>query len=78
MVVEAGRVPAKAAQRTKELLQTVQAPVAGFVLNDRTSFFSDTYGYYRKGYYGYANYGTEDQAEAGQRPKKTWWKKLLK
>jgi tyrosine-protein kinase Etk/Wzc len=86
VVVESGRIPAKAAQRMKELLQSVQAPVAGFILNDRTSLFSDTYGYYGKGYYGkgyygrryygYAYYGTDDQKEV--KPKKAWWRKLLR
>ena len=81
VVIESGRIPAKAAQRMKELLQSVQAPVAGFVLNDRTSLFSDTYSYYGKGYYGrryygYAYYGTDDLNEA--KAKKSWWRKLLK
>ena len=86
VVLESGRIPAKAAQRMKELLQTVQAPVAGFVLNDRTALFSDTYGYYGKGYYGkgyygrryygYAYYGADDQKETS--PKKSWWRKFLK
>ncbi|MBW6504968.1 polysaccharide biosynthesis tyrosine autokinase [bacterium] len=80
VVVEAGRIPANAARRMKELLQSVQAPVAGFVLNDRTALFSDTYGYYGKGYYGrryygYATYGADDQK--GKHPKKLWWKRLL-
>ncbi len=80
VVVEAGRIPANAAKRMKELLQSVQAPVAGFVLNDRTALFSDTYGYYGKGYYGrryygYAYYGADDQKE--KHPKKSLRKKLL-
>ena len=80
VVVESGRIPAKAAQRMKGLLQSVQAPVAGFVLNDRTALFSDTYGYYGKGYYGrryygYAYYGVDDQKESKTR--KSWWRKLL-
>jgi tyrosine-protein kinase Etk/Wzc len=79
VVVEAGRIPANAAKRMKELLQSVQAPVAGFVLNDRTALYSDTYGYYGKGYYGrhyygYAYYGAEDQKEKQTRI--SWWKKL--
>jgi tyrosine-protein kinase Etk/Wzc len=79
VVIESGRIPANAARRMKELLQSVQAPVAGFVLNDRTALFSDTYGYYGKGYYGrryygYAYYGAEDQKEI--HTKKPWWKKL--
>jgi len=86
VVVESGRIPLKAAQRMKELLQSVQAPVAGFVLNDRTSLYSDSYGYYGKGYYGkgyygrryygYAYYGADDQNET--RSKKPWWRKLLR
>jgi len=81
VVLESGRIPAKAAQRMKELLQSVQAPVAGFVLNDRTALFSDTYGYYGKGYYGkkyygYAYYGADDQDTTPK--KKPWWRKLLK
>jgi tyrosine-protein kinase Etk/Wzc len=83
VVVESGRIPIKAAQRMKELLQSVQAPVSGFVLNDRTSLYSDIYGkgYYGKGYYGrryygYAYYGVDDQKST--RPKKTWWRKLLR
>jgi len=86
VVVESGRIPAKAAQRMKELLQSVQAPVSGFILNDRTALFSDTYGYYGKGYYGkgyygrryygYAYYGIDDQTEV--KPKKSWWRRLLR
>jgi tyrosine-protein kinase Etk/Wzc len=80
VVVESGRIPLKAAQRMKDLLNTVQAPVAGFVLNDRTARFSGTYGYYGKGYYGrnygYAYYGVDDQKESTV--KKSWWRKLLR
>jgi len=81
VVIESGRIPANAARRMKELLQSVQAPVAGFVLNDRTALYSDTYGYYGKGYYGrryygYAYYGVDDQKEKPQ--KKSWWKKQRK
>lgn len=81
VVVESGRIPLKAAQRMKELLQSVQAPVAGFVLNDRTSLYSDTYGSYGKGYYGsryygYAYYGADEKKET--EPKKSWWRKLLR
>jgi tyrosine-protein kinase Etk/Wzc len=80
VVIESGRIPANAAKRMKELLQSVQAPVAGFVLNDRTALYSDTYGYYGKGYYGrrqygYSYYGTDDQKE--KHTKKSWREKLL-
>src|SRR5512133_1967474 len=80
VVVESGRIPLKAAQRMKELLQSVQAPVAGFVLNDRTAIISGTYGYYGKGsygrrYYGHDYYGADEQKDAN--PLKSWWRKLL-
>jgi tyrosine-protein kinase Etk/Wzc len=80
VVIESGRIPAKAAQRMKDLLQSVQAPIAGFVLNDRTSLYSDSYSYYGKGYYGrryygYSYYGTDDQNDT--KAKKPWWRKLL-
>ena len=78
VVLETGRIPLKAAQRMKELLQSVQAPVSGFVLNDRTSLYSDVYGksYYGRRYYGYSYYGADDQKETAQ--KKPWWRKLLR
>jgi len=77
VVIESGRIPVNAAKRMKELLQSVQAPVAGFVLNVSNTRYSDTYGYYGKGYYGrryygYAYYGADDQKEKKQ--KKSWWK----
>lgn len=80
IVIESGRIPLKAAQRMKELLQSVQAPVAGVVLNDRTALYSDAYGYYGKGYYGkgrygYTYYGADEQKDV--RPKKAWWRKML-
>jgi len=78
VVLETGRIPLKAAQRMKELLQSVQAPVSGFVLNDRTSLYSDVYGksYYGRRYYGYSYYGADDHKETAQ--KKPWWRKLLR
>jgi tyrosine-protein kinase Etk/Wzc len=85
VVLESGRIPIKAAQRMKELLQSVQAAVAGFVLNDRTALYSDSYGYYGKGYYGkgyygrryygYSYYGADEQKET--KAKKPWWRKLV-
>jgi len=51
------------------ILESPQAiPVTGFVLNDRTALYSDTYGYYGKGCYGRrycgsAYYGVDDQKE---------------
>ncbi|MBL0225428.1 MAG: polysaccharide biosynthesis tyrosine autokinase [Geobacteraceae bacterium] len=85
VVIEAGRIPVAAAKRMQELLTSVQAPVAGFVINDRTALFADTYGYYGKGYYGqgtygrryygYSYYGADEQESAHKKP---WWRKFLK
>lgn len=48
VVFEAGKVPAKAGQRTRETLQACSAPLAGFVVSDRNA---DSIGYgYRYGY----------------------------
>jgi Mrp family chromosome partitioning ATPase len=61
MVLEAGRVPVKAAKRTREMLQAVAAPMAGIVVSDKKRQ-ANAYGY---GYgYGY-ELGTE---------KKEWWR----
>jgi tyrosine-protein kinase Etk/Wzc len=86
VVIESGRIPAKAAQRMKELLQAVHAPVSGFILNDRTALYATNYSYYGKGYYGkgyygrryygYSYYGADDQTPV--KPKKPWWRKYLK
>ncbi|HDQ03882.1 MAG TPA: polysaccharide biosynthesis tyrosine autokinase [Deltaproteobacteria bacterium] len=57
LVVEAGRVPVKIARRTREILITIKAPVAGLVLNDKAGkgesydyyggrYYRDSYGYY--------------------------------
>jgi tyrosine-protein kinase Etk/Wzc len=80
VVLEAGRVPLKAAQRMREMLTTVQAPVAGLVVNDKTGK-GESYGYYGGGYYrygygyGYGYYGDEDSAA---KSKKSWWKRLMR
>jgi hypothetical protein len=58
----------------KELLQSVQAPIAGFVLNDRSALYSDTYGYYGKGNYGYTYYEFDEQK--GKQQSGSWWNKL--
>src|SRR6266567_1321825 len=50
VVMEAGRVPLKAAQRMREMLASIQAPVAGLVVNDRSGR-AESYGYYGSGYY---------------------------
>jgi len=51
LVIEAGRVPVKIAQRMRETLTNIKAPVAGFVLNDKTGK-GETYEYYGSRYYG--------------------------
>ena len=55
LVLEAGRVQVKAAQRMKELLDSLQIKVAGLVLNDKTGKGMEYYSYYRDRYgkYGY-------------------------
>ena len=60
LVIEIGRVPMKAAQRMRDIIQGIGAPLAGFVINGKTAR-SELYGYgygygYRYGYgYGYGN-----------------------
>jgi len=81
LVVELGRVPVKAAQRTVEVLRDVQAPIAGLIVNDKSAR-SETYGYYggryygyRYGYGGYGYYGEEDRAA---KMKQSFWKRFFK
>ena len=69
MVLEAGNVPQKAAERSVEVLQTAQAPVAGFIFNDKSgkgaeyySSYGDRYGY-GYGYYGGGYYSDEEATE---------------
>jgi tyrosine-protein kinase Etk/Wzc len=71
VVLETGRIPAKAATRMRELLGAVQAPVAGLVVNDKTGR-GMSYGYaYGYGYgYGYGYYAEDDAT----RKKSPWWK----
>ncbi|MDD4192808.1 MAG: polysaccharide biosynthesis tyrosine autokinase [Mangrovibacterium sp.] len=52
LVMEAGRVPIKVAQHMKETLSNINAPVAGFVINDKTGK-GERYGYYGGRYYRY-------------------------
>ena len=66
LVLETGRVPAKAALRTREMLAAAGAPVAGVVALDKNALLED-YGF---GYgYGY-KYGYQTEAET----KKPWWR----
>ena len=71
VVLELGRVTLKAARGMREMLDHVEAPVAGLVVNDRTGKIR------RYGYYGY-RYGYEyGYSEDGNRGK-GWLKRLLK
>ncbi|HWR59938.1 MAG TPA: polysaccharide biosynthesis tyrosine autokinase [Thermodesulfovibrionales bacterium] len=83
MVLELGRVPIKAAVHGRELLQNVGAPIAGFVLNDKSERRLERYGYYgekyyRYGYYGYAysHYG-EETPKNEKKQKRQWWKRFI-
>jgi len=68
LIMEAGRVPIKAAQHMRETLASLQASVAGLVINDKTGK-GESYGYYGgryyrdgKGYgYGSGYYSDEEQ-----------------
>jgi tyrosine-protein kinase Etk/Wzc len=92
LIMEAGRVPIKAAQHMRETLATLQASVAGLVMNDKTGK-GESYGYYGgryyrygKGYgygsrYGYGydyGYGYYSDDESKNHKKVHRWEKLLK
>jgi tyrosine-protein kinase Etk/Wzc len=76
LVMEAGRVPVKAAQRMRETLDTVGARVAGIVMNDKGGRAPERYGYYGKDYYsyGYGYYSDEEKGSKGERP---WWTRVF-
>jgi len=80
VVMEAGRVPVKAAQHMREMLANVQAPVAGFVMNDKTGR-GETYGYYGSRYYRYGKYGDGfgyySDDEFKPREKTALWGKII-
>lgn len=67
VVVEAGRVPVKAARQMRETLLSVSAPVAGMIINDKSGKGREGYGYGyyggKYGYYGYGYYGYGYQSE---------------
>jgi len=59
LVMESMRVPVKVAQHMREMLATINAPVTGLVINNRTQA-SEKYRYYGRKYYRYGyryNYG---------------------
>jgi len=78
IVMEAGRVPAKAAGRMNELLTNAQAPVAGFVFNNKT-LRGMKYGY-GSGYgYGYGyGYGSEHDGKHHKKHRSVFQKLLAK
>jgi len=76
VVVEAGRVPVKAARQMRETLLSVSAPVAGMIINDKSGkgregygygYYGGKYGYYGYGYYGYG-YQNDTAVEAKKSP----------
>ncbi len=87
LVMEAGRVPVKVAQHMREILATLQAPVAGLVINDKTrkgesySYYGGRYYRYGKRYgygygYGYGYYSDDDKSK--HHKKRHWWEKILR
>jgi len=84
LVMEAGRVPIKAAQHMREILARLNAPVAGLVLNDKTGK-GEHYSYYGHGYYskayGYRSgygYGYYSDEEPEPTRKLRRWAKFIK
>lgn len=75
VVLEAGRVPLKAARQLQELLATVKAPVAGLILNDKSRRQEGYYGAYGYGYGYYGGYYGDDDGSA--KGKKGFWARLL-
>jgi len=78
VVLEVGRVQVRAAQRIGELLKSMQTPLAGMVLNDKSgkgmeyySYYRDRYGRYGYGQYGYYSSGYSDADETSI-PKSMW------
>ncbi|WP_020676299.1 GumC family protein [Geopsychrobacter electrodiphilus] len=72
VVVEVGGVQIKAAQRNIEILRSVEAPISGLVLNDKSGKGADYYSYYS--YYGKRygttyTYGSDDHGYEDKKPK---------
>ena len=76
VVMEAGRVPVKAAQRVRDLLAGIGKPAAGLIFNNKT-FSSELYGYGYGYGYGYSNkygyYGDQNEGKS----EKSFWKKVF-
>lgn len=76
VVIEAGRVPLKAARQMRETLEGVNAPVVGMIVNDKSGkgregygygYYGGKYGYYGYGYYGYGYHEEKPEPKKGSR-----------
>jgi capsular exopolysaccharide family len=78
LVMEAGRVPIKAAQRMRDTLAGLQVTIGGIVINDVTGK-GEVYEYYNRGY-GYYNrgYGYYSDEEKKTHRKIHRWEKYIK
>ena len=84
LVLQTERVPAKLAKQTVDMLNSIGAPIAGIVINDKTGQ-TERYGYYGGKYYGYYGYGYgygygyygEDKPST-KKKRNGWWKKIFR
>jgi len=76
VVIEAGRVPLKAARQMRETLEGVNAPIVGMIINDKSGkgregygygYYGGKYGYYGYGYYGYGYHEDKPEPKKGSR-----------
>ena len=90
LIMEAGRVPIKAAQYMRATLDSLNAPLSGLVINDKTgkgesySYYDSSYYRYGRGYrygkgYGYGyGYGYYANGESKHHIRVHPWEKYLK
>ena len=71
VLIEVGRVSAKVAARVREILNGVEVPIAGIVINDKAGR-GENYGYYGYDYGSY--YGEEEESASARKP---LWRRLL-
>jgi len=71
VLIEVGRVSAKVAVRLREILNGVEVPIAGIVINDKAGR-GENYGYYGYDYGSY--YGEEEESASARKP---LWRRLL-
>jgi len=79
LIMEAGRVPVKAAQQMRDTLAAIHAPIAGLVMNDKTGK-GESYGYYGSSYHRYGKrygYGYYSDDESKPHRKIRHWGKLI-